>query len=146
MRSKVEVLEQVKLPVPPAQVWKKISDFGDLSWNPGIKSCVLDKGSPDTPGAVRTLVLGNGGKVVEELILFDPKTMTLRYKILSGALPVKDYVATTQVSSSKEGSTVTWTANFEPVGISGEDAKKLISNIFKGGLAMIQKAFNKAAL
>lgn len=118
------------MPASADTVWKAASpDFcGIGGFHPALASCVLS-----SDRSVRTLTLKGGGTIVEKQTAWDDARRSYSYEITDSPLPVSDYSATFSVADSQSGSTVTWTAAFEPVGDEAE-ATKVIEGIFKSGL------------
>ena len=55
----------ILISAPVEKVWSAVRDFGGLSaWHPVIAESSLDSGTDGQVGAVRRLVLGDGGVVV----------------------------------------------------------------------------------
>ena len=113
----------------PDAVWKKIGDFcGIGTWHPAVEKCELSQG-----GKVRTLSLKGGGTIVERLVSWNDKAHSYTYKIVSGPLPVRDYVSTIKVLPESSGSSIVWTGNYKAKGASDADAQKTIDGVYKAG-------------
>lgn len=129
----------VDIPQPAAQVWQLIGGFNSLpQWLPYIPESELQEG-----GRVRRLRTIVGGTIVERLLSFDEKAQSYSYQILQTPFPVKDYVSTMRVKSlpDGQGSRVEWFGEFNPVGITDEDAFELFQGIYEGGLEALQQYF-----
>lgn len=148
--KKLTVDETVEIKAPPAKVWGKVSQFGDLgAWLPPIKKTEITEGKDNTPGAVRVLTTQDGGTVTEKLLKYSAKKHMMQYAIIGGVLPVSDYTATLTVKpgTSKDTSLVVWHAHFKRKDHSdtpkaGEDdaaAHDTIHAIFRGGLDNLKK-------
>ena len=75
--------------ISPEALWKKIGDFcGVADWHPAIEKCVLS-----ADGKQRTLSLKGGGTIVEALENLDDAGHAYTYTIISGPLPVANYLA-----------------------------------------------------
>ena len=119
----------------PDAVWKKIGDFcGIGTWHPAVEKCELSQG-----GKVRTLSLKGGGTIVEKLVSRDDKAHNYTYQIVSGPLPVSDYVSTIKVLPDGSGSSIVWTGNYKAKGASDADAKKTIDGVYKAGVDVLAK-------
>ena len=134
-----EVREQSDIPAAPDAVWALVRDFGGF---------VKTLGAPvevegDGVGALRTMQMGGPGPVVERLEELNDDEQRLRYSIVeAGPLPVRDYVATMQLSDAGEGATtLTWSSTFEPNGVSEDDAVAAIQRVYRGGFKGLQKHF-----
>jgi hypothetical protein len=131
----VESTYTAKSTAAPDAVWKKIGDFcGIASWHPVIEKCVLSDG-----GKTRTLSLKGGGTIVETLVSRDDSAHSYTYKIVSGPLPVSDYVSTIKVLPDGSGSSIVWTGNYKAKGASDADAKKTIDGVYKAGVDVLAK-------
>ena len=115
--------------------WKKVGDFcGIASWHPAIEKCVLSEG-----GKMRTLSLKGGGTIVERLVSRDYNAHSYTYEIVSGPLPVADYVSTIKITGNGSGSSIEWTGTYKAKGVSDPDAKKTIDGVYKGGVDALVK-------
>jgi len=120
-----------------ADVWQKLSDFGGLAgWMPGIKSCEV-KGQGI--GAVRTLAMGPV-KIVEKLESFDDDGRRLSYSLVEGPMPLKNFLATIEVSETSPSSCrVKWSAAFDlPEGLSKEKIAPGLEGGYGGGLKALK--------
>ena len=116
-------------------VWTKIGDFcGIAKWHPAIEKCVLS-----TDGKERTLSLKGGGTIVEKLEKRDDAAHSYTYSIVSGPLPVTNYMSTISVASAGTGSTITWSGKYDAKGASDADAKKTIDGVYQGGIDQLVK-------
>jgi hypothetical protein len=125
----------IDIPVSPDFVWQLIGGFNSLpDWLPYIPSSELSEG-----GRVRSLVNPDGDAIVERLIAFDEAARSYSYRILKAPFPVSGYQATLQVrpSSDARGSTVTWSGEFTPDGVSDAQASSLFKDIYESGLAAL---------
>lgn len=145
----LSVTETVDINAPPAKVWAAAKDFDGLNkWHPGFAKDELTKGKNNAVGTVRALTIKDGPTFTEELLAFDEASHTYKYRIIESPLPLNNYVATFKVAPGKDGGTrVTWSANFTrknpsdspPEGETDAAAVKLITDVFKGGLANLKK-------
>jgi hypothetical protein len=135
-----KVSMETKLPVPADRIWQTIGGFNSLpDWHPGAaKSQVSGEGK----GSTRTLTLPNGASLVERLENSNPANRSYSYSILSGPLPVADYLAELRVKDNGDGtSTVAWSSEFQPKGVAENDAVKVIQGIYQAGLDNLKKMF-----
>lgn len=113
---------------PADAVWKLIADFGDTSWMPGGMPVELEG---EGPGMARIIVAGPDTRIREQLESLDPDTRTLVYTIPEGVpFPVTGYRATMVVAPSAEGSDLTWSCEFEPDGVSEDEARGAIEQMY----------------
>ena len=116
-------------------VWAKIGDFcGIGKWHPAIEKCVLS-----ADGKQRTLSLKGGGTIVEKLEKRDDAAHSYTYSIVSGPLPVTNYMSTISVAAAGTGSTITWSGKYDAKGASDADAKKTIDGVYQGGVDQLVK-------
>ncbi|MEU4895745.1 SRPBCC family protein [Streptomyces sp. NPDC044780] len=87
------------IPADADTVWHTLRDFGGLAaWQPAVARGVLrPDDAPDRIGGVRTLLMADGGTVVETLVALDDGERSLTYDIVSSPYPVRDYRATMRV-------------------------------------------------
>ena len=132
----VSVVETVQLTATASRTWSAIQDFGSWqSWHPAFASTRMLQGDGHSKGAVRVLVTQDGAKFTEELVAFDAAARSYQYRILESPAPVLDYVSTIQVKETAAGSTVVWSSRFNvKPGTSEDDARKLISGVYRAGL------------
>ena len=145
----LKVQEEVVINAPASKVWDKASNFGDLgAWHPAVKKTDIESGTNNKKGAVRLLTLQDGGTIKEKLLAYNPKSMSYKYSILEGVLPVSSYVSTVTVKSQGENKTlVVWKGSFKrkdtsanpAAGQGDEDAVKTITGVYRGGLDNLKK-------
>ena len=92
-------------------VWRRIRDFADLSWLPGVTGCSVEGAGV---GAVRTVTTADGGKVIEALTAMDEQARSFGYRIIKapGVREDTHYQATVEVQPTDSGCTVIWQARF----------------------------------
>jgi hypothetical protein len=123
-----EVYASKEVATAPDVLWEKIGDFTALDkWVAGIPPMDIEQ-----DGRIRRLGAGDNA-VVEELV--DEAERSYTYRILSGPLPVSDYVSTLSVAPSGDGSIVEWRSTFEPRGVAEEQAVAIVQGIYSAGLA-----------
>ena len=120
-----------------ASVWQKLSDFGGLAdWMPGVKNCEVNG---EGIGAVRTLAMGPV-KIVEKLESLDDDACRLSYSLVEGPMPLKNFLATIEVSETSPSSCrVEWSAVFDlPGGVSEEKIAPGLERGYGGGLKALK--------
>ena len=139
--SAAEVKRSVEVDGEVAKVWEKIGGWCALAdWHPAIAKC--EEGS-DGGKKTRVLTTKDGGVIKETMLKSDAASYT--YQITESPLPVSNYTATLAVvpdDDDKDEVNVVWTAKFDPKGASEDEAKKVITGIFKGGLDQIKKTMD----
>jgi hypothetical protein len=124
----------IDIPATTDQVWQLIGGFNSLpDWLPFIPQSELSEG-----GRVRSLQTADGAVVVERLEAFDNAGKTYSYSILQAPFPATDYLATISVEAQGQGSRVTWSGRFSPVGVSDEEVVALFTGIYQGGLEALR--------
>ena len=131
----VKVTERVS--ASAGKVWAIFRDFGGVKrFTPEIEQCTLEG---EGMGAVRTITMPGGFQLQERLEALDEAARTLRYAIVSGPAPFRDYLATIRVSEDGAGCSIDWSSQFEPQGISEEQARAIVEGIYRGGIAGLRK-------
>lgn len=148
--ARQKVVQSVTINAPAPAVWALVGDFnGWNKWLPGVTSSTDTDGNK--VGAERTLVLGNGSKIIEYLEQYDASAMTLRYRIHqvdTKVLPVATYSSIISVTAAgPKQSTVEWKGaffradqNFDPP--PGQDdaaAISAVTKLYTAGLANLKK-------
>ncbi|WP_244487550.1 MULTISPECIES: SRPBCC family protein [unclassified Aureimonas] len=113
--TRQKVTESVEIAAPPAKVWAKIKEFGDMSWHPDVAS------TNSAPGNVvkttRLVVLKSGGELTQELYKYDDAKMTIATLLPHvdvKVMPVNNYSDTITVKpgATPETSVVEWRSAF----------------------------------
>ena len=149
--TRQKVTEQVEIKAAPAKVWDGIKDFNGLpTWHPAVASSTATDGSK--AGSVRTLTLKSGGKIIEELESYDDATMTVKYRMKEGVLPVTNYSSTLAVRAGAGGNAIVeWRGalyrgypnNDPPPDQNDEAAVKAITGVYQSGLANLKVILEK---
>ena len=128
----------------PATVWKLIGEFNSLDvWLPPVVTSSFT-GEPTKPGAIRVLGLGGDASVTEKLISYDPVKHSYSYAFVKSPLPVKNYVATIELSPTPDGKTIVkWRGTFDAAGAPDDKAKEAIQGIYDAGLTKLAAIFTK---
>jgi carbon monoxide dehydrogenase subunit G len=132
----VKVSERVE--APAERVWELFRDFGGIQrFSSGFEKVEV---SGSGIGAVRTITLPGGAALQERLEAFDDRGRKLQYAIVGGPIPVSGYLATIEVKDEGAACRIDWSSQFEPKGISDEQARGMIEGVYKGGIAGVRKA------
>ena len=119
------------------EVWKLVGDFKGFVEAMGVPVEV----SGDGVGATRSIPLG-GPPTVERLEELDNDAKRLVYSMIEGPLPVKDYLASMQLTAIDSNRTrLEWSSTFEPTGMTEADAIDTVRGIYRGGIAWLQARF-----
>jgi len=142
-----EAQASITIAAHPDIVWGKIRVFGDFSWHPAVVSTQLTINEAGGTRPVRTLVLDNGAKIMEQLQENSDATRVQRYTIVESPLPVSDYDAVIRVQpSGNGGSLVIWEARFRVIENTDTNAgtvTSLMNGIFSSGLTNLKEVMEK---
>ncbi|MDJ1133014.1 SRPBCC family protein [Streptomyces iconiensis] len=134
-----EAFASAVVPADADTVWRVVRDFGGLdTWLPPVVRCDLPEGeAPDRVGCVRTLLMADGGTVVESLVALDDHTRALTYAIVSSPFPVHSYLATMRVLplTTTDEAFVSWSVTFDCDPADADELTKTFrDDIFSAGL------------
>ncbi len=123
-------------------LWAAIRDFGNVSWLPG-KPNFSSQG--EGPGMIRTLDMSPIPTVREQLDSIDEDARTIFYRIIEGIpMPVKEYRATMQAVDAGDGrSRLIWSSTWEPDGVTEEEARKVVANMYSNVMKSMKKKLEK---
>lgn len=124
-----EVLLQRDYEFSAETVWALLSDFGNISWAPGMdKVEVIGEG----PGMIRRIFMPGMDPIDEVLQDMDHASMSFTYTIPSGIpMPVTDYKAgPTVVPTGADSCRVDWRGSATPVGVSDDEAAEIIKGFY----------------
>ena len=123
-----------------AEVWTVMSDFNGLG---KFVAAVADSSLEGAGiGCTRTLTLQDGATIVERLESLDQEEKQLEYAILSGPLPVDNYLSKMAVKEVGSGQCeVSWSSTFDPKGASEQQAVEAIEGIYEMGFEGLKKLF-----
>ncbi len=121
-------------------VWQVAGDFSRLDkFVAAVSECVADSSEA---GAQRTLTLQDGAQLVERLENIDHDAKTLEYSIVSGPLPVANYLSKMEVKETGPGQCeVHWSSTFDASGVSEEEAEEIIKGIYSMGFSGLKEIF-----
>ncbi len=123
--------------LPTDQLWALIGDFGDTGkWSGRLPEGCVQEG--EGIGALRTLTLADGRKIVDRLEAQTANSYS--YSIVTAPLPYEAYRATMAVELIDAASSrFTWTGEFEPEGMSEDEAIAFTKSIYAMGIELMQK-------
>jgi len=136
----VSVSSSATFEVDIAELWHVIGDFYDVAgWMPGIAASIAHR--QDRVREVR--ITGGTEPMLEHLI--DEGSGWQQYGLVSGPLPVRNYVARLEAAVSGQArTTLTWTATFTPIG-PAPDARTTVENVYRGALENLSIVLNRRA-
>ena len=129
----------IDIPAPPDEVWQLIGGFNSLpDWLPHAHKSELSQG-----GRVRHLANADGQTIIERLEAFDNDARSYSYSILHAPFPVAAYQSTLCVQAMRGGksSRVKWFGQFEPQGVSDQEASRLFQDFYEDGLKALAAGF-----
>jgi len=142
--QRLRVDENVILAAKPAEVWKVLGDYGKLNaWHPVIAKTDITSGTNNQVGAIRVLETKDGAKIVEELLSYDARKMSMRYKFIESPLPVSDYQSSLSVVRSGKGSRVVWKGSFRAKGVADAKAREIFIGIYQAGFDGLRQKFGE---
>jgi hypothetical protein len=124
-------------PLSADQLWDLIGDFGDTGkWSRRPSEACVQSG--EGIGALRTLTVEDGRQIVDRLDAVGEKFYS--YSVVTSPLPVTSYKATMAVKPLNSTSCeFTWSGEFEPIGISDTQAIAFFENVYRSGIAMMER-------
>jgi len=136
----IDLSESVDVGASPADAWAAIADFCSIAtWHPVIATC---DAFDDNGKTMRTLTTGDGGELLEELTATDESALSFSYIIVESPLPIADYASTMAVSEHGDGATITWSSSFSANGVSDDEARDLMTGIYRAGLDELKGQLN----
>ena len=133
------------VPASVDAVWSLIRGFNSLSeWHPAITASELTSGADAEVGAVRRLTLGDGGIVVERLLVLDDPDHSITYEFLENPFGARRYVATLRIAPvTATGETfVEWWAEFDADAADEERlAEFFADSVYATGIGALRKNF-----
>jgi mxaD protein len=133
----LKVEESIPVAAKPAVVWQLIGDFRGLPQrHPAVSSTEIVKGKNNARGAVRSIDTKDGVRLTEELLAYDGRRHSMRYRIIESPLPVSGYVSTPRVNPEGTGSRIVWKSEFRragPADVDDTKARDIIAGIYRAG-------------
>jgi ribosome-associated toxin RatA of RatAB toxin-antitoxin module len=127
-----KVTIQKYIAAAPNTIWAVVGDFNGLGqFVTNVAASHLVKSNHDT---FRILDFNDGvTQVIEHLDSSDAKNTTVTYSIVAAPLPFENYTSTIQIRPQGEGSLVTWTGRYNPIG-DPTNADQFLRGLYTGGL------------
>jgi len=135
------------VPAPIEHVWEYVRDFNDLpKWFPGVTDIYIEPGvAVNQPGCVRNFGLENGARIREQLLAISDRDHSWRYKMIECPLPIANYQATVQFSSSDaKGTRAEIISEFDVAEAQEKEMIGLLTGIYTGAFDVLKKQFSKA--
>lgn len=133
-----EIKRRVEINGEAGKVWAQIGGWCAIKdWHPAIAKCE----ESTEGGKTRRTLTTKDGAVVKETLTAKSGT-SYSYQIDESPFPVANYTATFSVvpdDDDRDEVNVVWSAKFDPKGKKEDEAKKVMTDVFKAGLAQIKK-------
>lgn len=122
------------------KVWDVVSNFSELDqFVEAVADCTTEGSGL---GAVRTLTLADGGKVMEKLESLDLEQHLLTYSIVESPMPIQNYTGTMQVDELEGGrSKFSWSSTFEAADGTEDDMKEALEGLYSLGVEGLKSKF-----
>lgn len=124
--------------MPADALWAVVRDFGYVGW---ITRKTKFSSQGEGVGMIRTIDAPPIPTVREQLDAIDEDQRTIVYRVIQGnPMPVTDYAASMQVLDAGEGrSRLKWSSQWQPDGVSEEEALAVIANMYQSVMARMKK-------
>ena len=136
-----DALVERNLDVPRADVFAALHDFGgiDKLLPDAFSSCECIGAGV---GAVRTLKMADGsGTVIERMEIAHEQSIFGYTITFNDAFPMENYCATVILSDTPDGGTaVTYGSNWDPKGISEDELRGMLEDLYNSILGAIKKS------
>ena len=109
-----QLVATIEINRPAGEVWALLRDFDALRWHPRVKDVQLIRGSNGRIGAVRSVSMRDAPAYSDELVSYQDKAMSYRYRTLTSPWPIDRYEATLSVQPHGKQARVTWRATYVP--------------------------------
>ncbi len=135
--GKLEVSVSKNVSTSSDHCWARVGGWGTIhEWHPAIDKTVAEG---EDVGAIRTLTLGDGATLKEELESYDSAARSYSYRFVEHPFPVDDYHGKISVSDNGDGtSTVTWSGSFLAKGVSDDEARQMFEGVYQAGLDAVE--------
>ena len=124
-------------------LWAVVKDFGNVGWLPGKKTTYSSEG--EGPGMTRTIETPPIPTVREQLDSIDEEKRAIFYRVIQGVpMPIKDYSASMRViDAGNERSRLEWSSTWEPDGVTEDEARAVVANMYNSVLAVMKAKLEK---
>lgn len=133
-----KVCASAVIDAPVDVVWAILREFDGMPrWHPAVTASAREgDAGVNAPGAIRALALANGAGLREQLRSLDDEERETVYTLLSGPLPVCDYVGhLTARPVTLDGRTfVEWGAEFAVTSEDVEAVRGMMREVYEMGL------------
>lgn len=140
--ARIEVSSVIAAPI--SEVWDYIRDFNGLpKWFPGVTDSHIEAGPPvNQTGCVRNFGLEGGPRIREQLIELSDSDHRVHYKMIEAPLPLKNYVATVQLSAGdSQGTQIEIASQFETPASEEKGLVSMLTGTYQGAFELLKKHF-----
>lgn len=133
------------VPIATETLWQVLSDFGNLSWAPGIERLEVEG---EGPGMVRKVFMPGMPAIDEVLEAVDHQALRYSYTIPNGLpMPIADYRAEVQVLPLDNGqSRIHWSCTGRVTGGSKPaDIQAMMEGVYQQMIDWLITAFGQPA-
>jgi uncharacterized protein YndB with AHSA1/START domain len=141
--AKIQVSSLINAPVE--RVWDYIRDFNGLpKWFPGVTDSHIEAGpAVNQPGCVRNFGLEGGPRIREQLIELSDREHRCHYKMIECPLPIKNYVATVQLSAGDgNGTQIEISSQFDAPAAQEKEMVGMLTGTYQGAFELLKEHFN----
>src|SRR2546423_15502905 len=104
------IREQARISRSADEVWKVVSDAGNMDWFPAAESVSLS-------GTTRSVTFAGGIAVDEQIVTNDDDLRRFQYRIVGGAMPVESHLGTVDVIEDGDGALLIYSTDVQPDGL-----------------------------
>lgn len=126
----INVTVQRELPVTADKAWALVSDFGDISWAPGMDKVEV---TGEGPGMVRAIHMpGDTPPIEERLEALDHDNRVMEYTIPGGMpMPLTGYHAWAKVVPLDEDRCrIDWSCKAQEIDVSPQEAEAIVAGFY----------------
>ena len=138
-----QLVETIEINRPAYAVWAMLRDFDVLKWHPRVKEVQLIHGSNGRIGAVRSVSMRDAPAYSDELVSYQDKAMSYRYRTLASPWPIDHYESTLSVQPHGKHARVTWRASYVPrpqlIDGSAADVRLILQALQHDGLQNLKR-------
>lgn len=153
--NELKTTQSIRIKAPADKVWSYVGDFARIDRWLKVQSSKLVLKTRNEEGAIRELLRGNGTRVREKLVEYNPYAMQLTYTYVDGVVMASDYFATMKVNDLGNGeSEMVWVGRYKrlnywqdppPAGQDDASVKVFFDTVYKSGLENLKKVVEGAS-
>lgn len=117
-----------QLDASPDDVWKVVSDYGNLEWFPGVDDSRAE-------GDARVVKFGDM-EITEDIVTLDHELRRLQYRIVESPMSFEFHLATVDVHDIDGSTFLVYSCNIEP-----DEGKDLMEPILQSAVGALKERF-----